>query len=201
VIIFLGGITWIGSHELDPAQPLESTTRPLEIDAVSLDWKWLFIYPAEQVASINELYIPVNRPVHFFLTSASVMNVFFVPQLGSMIYTMNRMITQLYLQADHMGDYYGRSAHFSGDGFPGMQFTVHAVPADLYDSWIRATQQTGPVLDEAAYAKLQQQSANVPPSTYRFVQSNLFQLIANQTVPPSPGPLGVVRPKPLQTGG
>ena len=103
VIMLLGGVTWIGSHDLDPAKPLASNTPPLEVQVVSLDWKWLFIYPEQHVASVNQLLVPAGVPVHFSLTSASVMNAFFIPQLGSMIYTMNGMTTQLNLQADAPG--------------------------------------------------------------------------------------------------
>ena len=127
VIILLGGVAWIGSHELDPAKPLSAREAPLEIQVVSLDWKWLFIYPREGVASVNQLVVPAGVPLRFSLTSASVWNVFFVPQLGSMIYTMNGMRTQMNLQADEPGTFHGLSAHFSGDGFSDMHFAVRAV--------------------------------------------------------------------------
>ena len=127
VVLFLSGVTWIGSHDLDPAVPLAGEAKPVEIQVVSLDWKWLFIYPDEGVASVNELVVAVRRPAHFSLTSASVMNMFFVPQLGSMIYTMNGMATQLNLQADRPGDYHGLSAQFSGDGFSDMHFVLRAL--------------------------------------------------------------------------
>ena len=122
VIMLLGGVAWIGSHDLDPAKPLASNTPPLEVQVVSLDWKWLFIYPDQHIASVNQLVVPAGTPIHFSLTSASVMNAFFVPQLGSMIYTMNGMTTQLYLQADAPGTFLGLSSHFSGDGFSGHAF-------------------------------------------------------------------------------
>jgi cytochrome o ubiquinol oxidase subunit 2 len=128
VILFLGGVTWVGSHDLDPARPLKSTTAPLNVDVVSLDWKWLFIYPDIGIASVNELVVPSGTPIHLKLTSASVLNTFFVPQLGSMIYTMNGMADDLYLQADRPGVFAGRSAHFSGDGFSDMAFEVKSVP-------------------------------------------------------------------------
>ena len=129
VILFLGGVIWIGSHDLDPYRPIASQAKATEVQVVSLDWKWLFIYPDQGIASVNELVVPVAAPVHFSLTSASVMNSFFVPQLGSMIATMNGMVTQLHLQADQSGEFYGQSTQFSGDGFSGMQFVVRAVPA------------------------------------------------------------------------
>ena len=120
--MLLGGVAWIGSHDLDPAKPLASDTPPLEVQVVSLDWKWLFIYPDQRVASVNQLVVPAGVPLHFSLTSASVMNAFFVPQLGSMIYTMNGMTTQLNLQADAPGTFHGLSSHYSGDGFSGHAF-------------------------------------------------------------------------------
>ena len=128
-IILLGGVAWIGSHQLDPAKPVAGTGQGVTIEVVSLDWKWLFIYPDQRIASVNTLTVPVGAPLHFQLTSASVMNVFFIPQLGSMIYTMNGMVTRLELRADQVGNYQGLSAHFSGDGFPDMLFDVHVVSA------------------------------------------------------------------------
>ena len=121
-IVFLGGIAWQGSHDLDPAKPLETragdaASKALEVQVVSLDWKWLFIYPDLKLASLNRLVIPTHVPIHFTLTSASVMNTFFVPQLGSMIYVMNGMADQLNLQADRAGTFPGLSGHYSGDGF------------------------------------------------------------------------------------
>src|SRR5215831_12044768 len=126
-IMLLGSVAWIGSHDLDPAKPL-SEEEPLEVQVVSLDWKWLFIYPNQNVASVNRLVVPAGVPIRFTLTSASVMNAFFVPQLGSMIYTMNGMATQLNLQADRPGTFMGLSAMFSGNGFADMQFKTEAVP-------------------------------------------------------------------------
>src|SRR5208337_511809 len=151
VIMLVGGVIWIGSRDLDPAQPLASDTEPLEIQAVSLDWKWLFIYPKQNIATVNQLVVPAGVPIHFSLTSASVMNAFFIPQLGSMIYTMNGMRTQLNLRADAPGAYLGQSSHFSGDGFPGMHFDVQAVPAERFDAWIAAARGTGPTLDDESY--------------------------------------------------
>jgi cytochrome o ubiquinol oxidase subunit 2 len=191
VILFLGGIIWIGSRQLDPYAPLASSRKPLEVQAVALDWKWLFIYPEQRIAAVNQLVVPAGTPVHFTLTSASVMNVFFVPQLGSMIYAMNRMRTQLNLQADHEGAYYGRSAQFSGDGFSGMQFTLRAVSAQGFDDWVKTTRATeGPPLDRGEYSRLVAQSSDVPPSTYRSVEDHLFDDVVSQALPPGPGPHG-----------
>ena len=187
-IILLGGVAWIGSHELDPAKPLSSPTPALEVQGVSMDWKWLFIYPEQHIATVNQLVVPAGVPLHFALTSASVMNTFFVPQLGSMIYTMNGMSTQLNLIADQPGTFRGRSAHFSGDGFSDMHFNVKAVPTNEFTAWVTSTRGNGSVLDTASYAELSKQSIAVDPFTYRDAEPELFQKIVTQQLPPAPGP-------------
>jgi len=149
-IMLLGGIAWIGSHDLEPSKPLKSANPPLQVEVVSLDWKWLFIYPDQGIASVNQLVIPAGTPVSFRLTSATVWNAFFVPQMGSMIYTMPRMTTRLNLQADRQGTFNGLSSHFSGDGFPGMQFQVQALPPEQFAMWAQGSRGQGPVLDSSA---------------------------------------------------
>ena len=134
-VILLGGVAWLGAHHLDPAKPIEGSSEPLTIQAVSLDWKWLFIYPDQKVATINTLTVPAGVPLQFQLTSASVMNAFFIPQFGSMIYTMNGMATRLNLRADAPGTFQGLSAQFSGDGFADMLFDVHVVPSAQFSKW------------------------------------------------------------------
>lgn len=200
VILFLGGVTWLGSHDLDPARPLSSAhAQPLQIQVVSLDWKWLFIYPLQGIASINRMPVPVGVPLHLTITSASVFNVFFVPQLGSEIYCMNGMVTQLNLQADRPGSYPGLSAHFSGDGFSRMAFTADALsPAD-FTAWVRSTRASGPELDDAEYRRLLRQSEVAQPYTYRTVRSGLFQDIALRKLPPGEGPSST-RPRLALTG-
>jgi cytochrome o ubiquinol oxidase subunit 2 len=188
VIILLGGVAWIGSHDLDPAEPLASNTAPLKVQVISLDWKWLFIYPTQRIASVNQLVVPVGVPVHFFLTSASVMNAFFIPQLGSMIYTMNGMTTQLNLRADAPGTFRGLSSHYSGDGFSDMHFDVQAVPAERFAAWVAATRSAGPTLDPASYRALSRQSTNTQPFTFRGTDPDLFQEIVTQELPPGLGP-------------
>jgi cytochrome o ubiquinol oxidase subunit 2 len=187
-VILLSGVAWLGSHDLDPAKPLASKTKPLDVQVVSLDWKWLFIYPDERVASVNQLVVPAGVPLHFFLTSASVMNAFFIPQLGSMIYTMNGMTTQLNLRADAPGTFQGLSSHYSGDGFSDMHFDVHAVSPEQFAAWIEDARNTGPSLDGASYAALAKQSVNASPVTFRAADPTLFQQIVTQQLPPGPGP-------------
>ena len=189
VIVLLGGVAWIGSHQLDPAEPLVSDSPPLEVQAVSLDWKWLFIYPAQGIATVNLLVMPAGVPVHFTLTSGSVMNAFFIPRLGSMIYTMNGMTTQLNLRADAAGVFRGQSSHFSGDGFSDMRFSVRAVPAAQFAAWIEAARGTGPVLDANGYAALAKQTTAPEPVTMRLLDTELFQKIVTRALPPGPGPV------------
>lgn len=186
-IMFIGGVIWIGSYRLDPFRPLPSKVPPLEVQVVALDWKWLFIYPQQGVATVNQLVVPAGTPVHFSITSGSVFNVFFVPRLGSMIYAMPGMVSQLNLQADRPAVLFGQSAHFSGDGFSDMQFNVHSVPAGEFAAWAQAAK-TGAVLDRNAYAQLARQSIKVKPYAYGAVDPQLFHAVATQEIPPGPGP-------------
>lgn len=201
VILLLGGVIWTGSHALDPAVPLESRAKPLEVQVVSLDWKWLFIYPEQGVASINQLVVPAGAPVHFSITSASVLNAFFIPQLGSMIYAMNGMTTQLNLAADRPGNYYGLSSDFSGDGFAGMHFIAHAVAPTQFASWVAAVRQSGPVLDAARYRALSKQSMNLPPSTFSAAAPGLFNDIVLHKFAPAPGPQSTHKDISPRSGG
>lgn len=178
-VLLVGGVAWIGAHDLDPGRPISSTVTPVNVQVVSLDWKWLFIYPEQGVASVNKLVVPVGTPISFELTSSSVMNSFFVPQLGSQIYTMSGMATHLHLQADHIGTYPGISAMFSGDGFPDMRFTVDAVTDDKFAQWVRQARETGSALDKQAYADLVKPSKAIAPFTYRAVAPDLFSSIVS----------------------
>jgi cytochrome o ubiquinol oxidase subunit 2 len=192
VIILLGGVAWIGSYSLDPARsvdPAKDATRnePLEVQAVALDWKWLFIYPRQGIASVNELVVPAGAPLHFSITSASVWNVFFVPQLGSMIYAMNGMRTELNLRADEPGTFQGLSAHFSGDGFSDMRFAVRSVSPAEFESWAQATRGAGPRLDAVSYAALARQGT-VSRATFGAVATALFDRVVRQEIAPGPGP-------------
>jgi cytochrome o ubiquinol oxidase subunit II len=193
VIFFLGGIAWTSSFLLDPARPLDSRLKPLEIQVVSLDWKWLFIYPEQGVASVNRLTVPAGVPLRLRLTSASVWNTFWVPELGGMLYCMHGMVGTLYLQADHPGVFRGRSAMISGDGFADMHFETQALSAADFTNWVSATRGAGPALDDAAYRELLRQSSAVTPYTYGSVRSGLFQAIATQELPPGEGPSPVSR--------
>src|SRR5580658_3295178 len=174
IVLFLGGVAWISSHDLDPPAPLQGRYQPLEIDVVSMDWKWLFIYPGQNIATVNELTVPVSTPLHFRLTSSSVMNSFFVPQLGSQIYAMAGMVTQLTLLADEEGIYPGRSVQFSGDGFSDMTFKVHAVSETRFHNWVAAASGTGAGLDVKAYTALGVPSRAEAPRVFASVDPGLF---------------------------
>jgi cytochrome o ubiquinol oxidase subunit 2 len=171
-----------------PETLAKTLAKTLEIDVVSLDWKWLFIYPDQQLASINRMVVPTGVPLHFRLTSATVMNVFFVPRLGSEIYSMSGMATQLNLRADQPGSYPGLSANFSGDGFSDMRFNLEAVAPGQFEEWVAATKNAGGVLDDTSYRALLRQSENVQPYTYRAVQPGLFERIVTLRLPPGEGP-------------
>jgi cytochrome o ubiquinol oxidase subunit 2 len=187
-VMLLGGIAWIGSHDLEPSKPLKSDKPPLNVEVVSLDWKWLFIYPDQGIATVNQLVVPAGTPVSYRLTSATVWNVFWVPQMGTMIYTMPRMTTRLNLQADKPGSFTGVSGHFSGDGFPGMQFQVQSLPPDQFAMWAQGARGQGPMLDGRSYAELSKPSSYVKPMTYGAVAPALFDSIVANRVPPNPVP-------------
>jgi cytochrome o ubiquinol oxidase subunit II len=185
-VLLVGGVAWVGAHDLDPRKAISSTSKPLTVQVVSLDWKWLFIYPDQGIASVNYLAVPVGTPISFELTSSGVMNSFFVPQLGGQIYTMSGMTTRLQLQADHPGKYPGLSAQFSGDGFADMRFTVEAVPAGQFEQWVATARNSGPVLDAQTYADMVKPSEAVAPFTYRAVASGLFNTILTSGSPDDP---------------
>src|SRR6202790_5171483 len=181
-VLLVGGVAWVGAHDLDPRKAISAAVKPVTVQVVSLDWKWLFIYPEQGIASVNKLVVPVGTPINFELTSSGVMNSFFVPQLGSQIYTMSGMATHVQLQADHAGTYRGLSAQFSGDGFADMRFTVDAVPLQQFEQWVASTHGSGPTLDAQSYADLAKPSEAVVPFTYRAVAPKLFDGIVMSEV-------------------
>ena len=189
-VILLSGVIWIGAHELDPRAPIPAKAPPLEVEVVALDWKWLFIYPDQNIATVNELVVPTERPLQFRLTSATVMNSFFIPQLGSQIYTMGGVITHLNLLADRPGEYPGISAMFSGDGFSGMHFIVKAMTPQAFESWVGQARGSGSALDQASYATLAKPSADMAPVTYGSVAPRLFERIVDDTASGRERPAG-----------
>ncbi len=183
IVIFLAGLTWIGTHQLAPERPLLSKVRPMTVQVVALDWKWLFIYPEQGIATVNRLVIPAGTPIAFRITSGTVMNSFFVPQLGSQIYAMSGMDAKLHLQADRPGRFHGLSAHYSGEGFADMDFVVEAVPPAQFAGWIARTKAAGPSLDDAHLGALSKSTVNVAPHAYRAVMPGLYdRIVANAGV-------------------
>ena len=181
IVAVLGVICWRTSHQLDPYRAIPSTRKPVHIEAVALDWKWLFIYPDQHVATVNEVAMPVGVPVVFHITSATVMNSFFIPRLGSQIYAMANMQTADNLVASAPGTYRGISANFSGDGFSGMTFKVEAMPMSEYRQWLARAATAPRTLDAGAYRALAQPSENVPVRYYSHVAPQLFrQILAGQ---------------------
>jgi cytochrome o ubiquinol oxidase subunit 2 len=179
VILFLGGIAWTGSHDLDPPLALEASTAPLDIEVISLDWRWLFIYPHEGIASLNRLVVPAGVPLRFRLTSTTVMNSFFVPQLGSQIYTMPNMVTRLNLKADQPGTFEGLSAQFSGDGFSDMRFDLVSMAPEGFEGWVATTKTQGGVLDAGTFEGLDKPAKADGVQTYAQVSEGLFDRISS----------------------
>jgi cytochrome o ubiquinol oxidase subunit II len=189
-VFLLGSLCWVSSHDLDPPKRIASATKPLTVQVVSLDWKWLFIYPEQGVAAVNTLTVPAKTPIGFELTSSGVMNSFIVPQLAGQIYTMGAMTTRLYLQVDQPGDYEGRSANFSGSGFSDMHFLLHAVPPDQFAAWVAQAKSAGPALDQKSYDELLKPSRAVPPVTYASVTPGLFNTLVGGMPPIGPSSHG-----------
>lgn len=191
IIIALGAITWISTHLLDPYRPLDriaagrpvpAQLEPLDIQVVALDWKWLFLYPKEGVASVNEVAVPVDRPVRFHITASSVMNTFYVPHLAGMIYGMPGMETQLNAVINAPGEYEGFSANYSGAGFSHMRFKFHGLSNADYDSWIAGLRGSKQSLTRSAYLELEKPSEREPVRHYANVDSTLYSAILNRCV-------------------
>lgn len=180
IIGALGTVTWITSHTLDPYRPIASPARPVEVQVVSLDWKWLFIYPDLGIASVNEFAFPSGTPVRFHLTSGSVMNSFFVPRLGSQIYTMAGMETKLSLLADEPGDYEGMSANYSGEGFSDMTFKARAMTAADFDRWVEGVRSSPAMLTMAAYRDLARPGVATPVTRYGTVDGRVYHDALNK---------------------
>jgi cytochrome o ubiquinol oxidase subunit 2 len=180
IVAILGAMIWRTTRALDPYRPLESTVKPVRVDVIALDWKWLFIYPDYGVASVNRLAIPVNTPVDFRLTAASLMNSFFIPRLGTQVYAMAGMQTQLHLVADEPGIYRGMSAAFSGEGFSDMHFEAVATSGVEFENWIRKAKESPQSLDAATYRALEKPTHGMLPEVYAGVAPELFEGVVNR---------------------
>jgi cytochrome o ubiquinol oxidase subunit II len=194
IIIALGAITWMSTHKLDPYRPLDriepgrpiaADVKPLNVEVVALDWKWLFIYPDYGIASLNEMAAPVDVPINFKITASSVMNSFYIPALAGQIYAMPGMQTRLHAVINKPGDYEGLSANFSGDGFSHMRFKFLGRDQAGFDAWVASVKQKGTALTRADYQKLELPSEKEPVRYYSSVDNGLFDAIVNMCVDPS----------------
>lgn len=191
IIIVLGLITWVSTHKLDPYRaldrldenrPIPASTKVLEVQVVALDWKWLFIYPEQGIASVNQLVTPIDTPIRFKMTASTVMNTFYIPTLAGMIYTMPGMQTELNAVLNKTGDYQGLSANFSGDGFSHMKFAYKGVSAAEFDAWVQGMKANTAVLDRADYLVLEKPTAKEAVRHYGQVEPALFNRILNRCV-------------------
>ena len=191
IIIALGALTWITTHKLDPYRPLDRISadkplspdvKPLEVEVVSLNWKWLFFYPEQGIATVNELAAPVDRPIRFKLTSTHTMNAFYVPDLAGMIYTMPGMETQLNAVINKPGVYKGMSSHYSGQGFSGMNFKFHGLSNEAFDAWVAKAKADGTALSRDAYQELAKDSERNPVQLFSSVEDKLYDRILNRCV-------------------
>lgn len=184
IIVILAVITWKTSHELNPFKPLESDKKPIEVQVVALEWKWLFIYPEQGIATINYLQIPEKTPINFTISADAPMNSFWIPALGGQIYAMPAMKTKLHLIADSVGTYRGASSNFSGKGFAGMKFQVVSTTEDDFHNWVGSARQSPNRLDMNVYNDLVAPSEDNPVTSYVLMQHDLFDRIVMKYSPP-----------------
>lgn len=193
IIVALGALTWIGTHTLDPyreltrispKEPVPVGVEPLTVQVVALDWKWMFFYPDQGIATVNEVAAPVDRPIRFELTSSTVMNAFYVPALAGMIYAMPGMETKLHAVINETGVYDGFSSNYSGPGFSRMNFKFYGLSRDGFDQWVEKVRAEGTELDDGRYLELERPSENEPVSYFASVVPDLFDRIVNMCVLP-----------------
>ncbi len=193
IIVALGALTWISTHVLDPwhglgrldsKRPITAAVKPLTVEVVALDWKWLFFYPDQGIATINDLTLPTDVPVDFHITSATVMNSFFIPALAGQIYAMAGMETKLSVVVNRAGDYNGLSSHYSGAGFSHMNFGTHGVTQQSFDQWVASVKAKGSTLDANVLKQLQKPSEGVAPIYYASFGPDLYDHILNMCSTP-----------------
>jgi cytochrome o ubiquinol oxidase subunit II len=184
IIVILATITWRSSHELNPFTPIETGKKPMVIQVVALDWKWLFIYPEQKIATVNFVQFPVQTPINFEITSDAPMNSFWIPQLGGQIYAMPAMRTKLHLIANEIGSFRGASANISGIGFAGMTFTAKSSSREDFDQWVQSVEQSPKQLSLDEYQRLVEPSEYDPVSSYVLLQEDLFDRILMKYMAP-----------------
>lgn len=175
--IIIGVLTWIGTYELDPYKPIVSEKKPIRIQVVALQWKWLFIYPEEKIATVNFLQFPEQTPINFEITADAPMNSFWIPQLGGQIYAMPSMRTKLHLIANEVGEYRGSSANLSGEGFAGMNFIAKASSEEEFQQWLQSVKQSPKALSLQEYKQLALPSMDNPVAVYLLQEESLFDQI------------------------
>jgi cytochrome o ubiquinol oxidase subunit 2 len=186
IVTILGVLTWKSSHDLDPFKPLDVNVKPVIVEVVALDWKWLFIYPEEHIATVNFLELPKDTPINFQITSDAPMNAFWIPQLGSQVYAMAGMNAKLHLIANEEGVYKGVSSNFSGDGFSGMKFDTKVVSGEEYATWVNTVRTSPEALTEEEYTELTKQTKNNPVKYFSSVKDGLYEsIIMKFMVPPN----------------
>jgi len=186
IVLVMAIVTWDATHKLDPYKPLESDVRPLTIQVVALDWKWLFIYPEQDIATVNLVQFPARTPIRFELSAdSSPMNSFWIPQLSGQIYSMSGMITPLHIMADEPGIYSGRAAEINGDGFADMTFVVKSTSPSDFDEWIASAKQSPIQLTDDIYDELLKPSINNPIMLYSSVETDLFNKIVMKYMHPT----------------
>jgi cytochrome o ubiquinol oxidase subunit 2 len=184
IVLIVGALTWTSSHALDPKKAIASDVPPVVVQVVALDWKWLFIYPGQNIATVNFLEIPIDTPIQFHITADAPMNSFWIPSLSGQIYAMTGMSNTLNIEADTMGDYKGYSANYSGEGFAAMKFTTRVVSKDDFDTWVTATEASSKILTEAEYIRLRGPSTE-KPTYYREVTDNLYNTVVSSFLDPT----------------
>lgn len=177
IIGILGTVTWFTSHSLDPYKPLASQQKPLEVQVVALQWKWLFLYPEQHIASVNELVVVKDQPVHFTISADAPMSAFWIPTLGTQIYSMSGMNSQLNLVANKTGDYYGYNTNINGKGYAGMRFAVKVRSADEFARFVSQASASNKVMDEVAYQVLSQPGEMTNAYYYTLPDSKLYEQI------------------------
>ena len=191
IIIILGALTWVTTHKLDPYRPLDridaqrpvpAGLKPLEVQVVAMDWKWLFVYPEQGIALVNELAAPVDRPIHFKLTATSTMNAFYVPDLAGMVYAMPGMQTELHGVINKAGVFPGLASHNSGAGFSGMTFKFHGLSDAGFAQWVQQAQAEGKTLDKSTYLQLAKPSERDPVQRFARVDADLYDRVLNRCV-------------------
>jgi len=194
IIIALGAVTWISTHQLDPYRPLDriaadkplsADVKPLTVEVVALDWKWLFFYPEYGIATVNEMAAPVDRPINFKITASAVMNSFFIPALAGQIYAMPGMETKLHAVINHPGEFQGLSANYSGAGFSHMRFKFHGFNQADFDQWIQKAKSQGTALGRPEYLALAKPSEREPVRYFNAVDDGLYNAILNMCADPS----------------